>query len=168
MSSMWCAHDAAAHPIITMVTDIGAFGVAEPVHGIVGVGGRMRLGLAADPINDAFFCDGGVAAASWRDHPGTPLYADLSIAYRTYFDIEDDRAFFVTFAVRGSGVFVTREGDGRDVVFVGPVGELGWRFVSHVEAYVAAQPSMSFESYADKTHLGVGVPVMIGLDLTAF
>lgn len=154
-----------AHSIIVLVTDIGGFGVAEPVAGVIGGGGRLRLGLGSDPVVDALYVEGGVAAASWRGHDSTALYADMAIAYRRYIDPRAEHRFFWALGLRGAGVTLHRSGAPDPVVvYFGPAGVLGYRFWRHAEIYVAVQPALALENES----VGVGAPVMLGLDLVAF
>ncbi len=155
-----------AHSIIVLVTDIGAFAVAEPIAGFVGAGGRIRLGLGSDPVSDAIYVDFGAAGASWHGHESS-LYLDVSIAYRKYFDPHDSQPFFWSLGLRSAALATSfARKDAPNVAYIGPVGEIGYRFARHAEVYFAVQPSLAIKS--EGATVGVGAPVMLGLDLTAF
>lgn len=161
------APEAKAHSIITLVTDIGGFGVAEPVARFIGAGGRIRLGFGSDPVSDALYCDFGVAGASWREHESPALYLDGSVAYRSYINPRDDHPFFWSLALRSAVVGThLADKDAPSLAFVGPVGEIGYRFARHAEVYFAVQPALAIKS--EGASIGVGAPVMIGVDLAAF
>jgi hypothetical protein len=162
-----------AHSIIVIVTDIGGFAVAEPVAGVIGAGGRLRLGLGSDPVVDAFYVEGGVAAASWRGHDSTALYADMAIAYRRYIDPHAEHPFFWALGLRGAGVTTHRDAAPDPVViYFGPAAVVGYRFWRHAEVYVAVQPALALENEGEGEgegeSVGFGAPVMLGLDLVAF
>lgn len=168
LAVLFRAPAARAHSIIVLVTDLGGFAVAEPVSGFVGAGGRLRLGFGSDPVVDALYCDVGVAGVSWRGHESPALYLDSSVAYRKYISPRDtDHPFFWSLAVRGA-ILATQLDDrnGPTAAYVGPAGEIGYRFARHAEIYFAVHPSFAIKS--EGAIVGVGAPVMIGLDLTAF
>jgi hypothetical protein len=158
---------AEAHSILVIVFDLGGMGVAEPVSGFVGGGGRFRLGFGSDPAVSAIYVDAGYAAGTLRNAHGSrglATYQDGAVGYRNYLEATDRRLFWsaeLRYAIFGPGAVFDLA---SPAVAVGPVGELGYRLAPHVEAYVAIEPAILLKSGSPP----IGVPVMVGLDLYAW